>query len=152
MGLGKSLSMISLVLARPLRLSKDENSHGVSKGTLLVVPLNGKKTRRLRQTQTEDVINSVGNLGSSARQVIRYPFSGGADAYSSIRHLHKDAISYYRYHGSQRKPDSLAEHDVVITTYHTIASEWKRERRDAKTVFSLHWHRVVIDEGISHRK
>ena len=69
MGLGKSLSMIALILAHPLLLSNNASSHQFSKGTLLVVPLNGKDIYAPRQTGTEDIVNSVGNLGSAARQV-----------------------------------------------------------------------------------
>ena len=43
MGLGKSLSMISLVLANPLVQSSGEKVDNLCKGTLLIVPFNGEE-------------------------------------------------------------------------------------------------------------
>ena len=55
------------------------------------------------------------------------------------------------YHGSSRTKDPrfLAKHDVVVSTYGTVASEWpKKESRKAPgAVFSVQWQRVVLDEG-----
>eukprot|EP00300_Choanocystis_sp_HF-7_P006306 c14617_g1_i1.p1 GENE.c14617_g1_i1~~c14617_g1_i1.p1 ORF type:complete len:669 (+),score=140.14 c14617_g1_i1:556-2562(+) len=67
----------------------------------------------------------------------------------------------YLYHGAHRKKVSQLERfDVVVTTYQVVAQECefaatasangpapKRPRRDAGTLFQMHWHRIVLDEG-----
>ena len=63
-------------------------------------------------------------------------------------HLETGRLSLYRYHGQQREAGRLTGHDIVITTYHTIASEWKSSDWNTKTPFSFHWHRIILDEGI----
>jgi SWI/SNF-related matrix-associated actin-dependent regulator of chromatin subfamily A3 len=56
------------------------------------------------------------------------------------------------YHGQNRLDvDSLSNYDVIITTYHTVSNLWRQRQRDAAnpqdSIFSLQWHRVVLDEG-----
>ena len=63
--------------------------------------------------------------------------------------MERDEISFYRYHGYHREAELLSEHDIVATTYNTVASEYKRKRGGAKNVFSFHWHRIILDEGMS---
>lgn len=55
------------------------------------------------------------------------------------------------FHGQKRKSvDYLTDFDVVITTFHTISSMWRKWKEKAdqtKSIFSILWHRVVLDEG-----
>ncbi|EPS34370.1 hypothetical protein PDE_09334 [Penicillium oxalicum 114-2] len=54
------------------------------------------------------------------------------------------------YHGSGKKEKArLAEYDVVISSYGALAMEFEpNTKTPAKTgIFSLHWRRVVLDEG-----
>jgi SWI/SNF-related matrix-associated actin-dependent regulator of chromatin subfamily A3 len=37
--------------------------------------------------------------------------------------------------------------DIVITTYNTLVSEYKRHAAEPQLVYSVHWRRVVLDEG-----
>ena len=62
-------------------------------------------------------------------------------------HLREETLSWMRYHGPSRKYARLAACDIVITTYHTISSEWKRRQRGDPTIFGKHWHRIVLDEA-----
>jgi hypothetical protein len=42
------------------------------------------------------------------------------------------------------------QYDIVITTYHTVSSIWRKhsgQPGNEKSIFSLIWHRVVLDEG-----
>jgi len=60
------------------------------------------------------------------------------------------APSILIYHGSGKKEDAnLAKYDVVITSYGTLAKEYNPTAKSppAKGIFSLHWRRVVLDEG-----
>ena len=66
------------------------------------------------------------------------------------RHLVPRALACYIYHGHNKKSiDFLRQFDVVITTYHTIAAIWKHHsaHQDDESLYSLTWHRIVLDEG-----
>ncbi|KAG0368749.1 hypothetical protein BGZ54_001231 [Gamsiella multidivaricata] len=74
-------------------------------------------------------------------------------------HVHRDALNVYVYHGGQRvaDPSFLAKHDVVITTYNLLGTEYSKETkaRDSQTGLSKYpsvlqhvdWFRVVLDEA-----
>lgn len=74
-------------------------------------------------------------------------------------HVQKDALQVYVYHGGQRVSDPayLAKHDVVITTYNLLGTEYSKEckGRDSESGPSKHpsvlqhidWFRVVLDEA-----
>ncbi|KXJ92263.1 RAD5-like protein [Microdochium bolleyi] len=64
-----------------------------------------------------------------------------------FKHVHPDHTPrIMRYHkgGSQGAQD-LRKHDIVISSYGKLASEFKSGRKDG--LFSLEWRRVVLDEG-----
>ncbi|KAG0155809.1 hypothetical protein PDIDSM_2982 [Penicillium digitatum] len=66
-------------------------------------------------------------------------------------HAHKEtAPSVLIYHGSGKKEAAnLAKYDVVITSYGALALDFSPNDNNApaKGIFSLHWRRVVLDEG-----
>lgn len=54
------------------------------------------------------------------------------------------------YHGSGKKEaQNLAQYDVVITSYGALQMEYKPDAKSppARGIFSIHWRRVVLDEG-----
>ena len=67
------------------------------------------------------------------------------------RHLMPNALSVHVFHGQNRKAiHFLTEFDVVITTYQTVSSIWRKckdSADDAKSIFSVLWHRIILDEG-----
>lgn len=70
-------------------------------------------------------------------------------------HLKDRTINYEIYQGPSRTNDTekLAKHDLVITTYQTVASEYSRnfglsKNRPNKPIFEINWFRVVLDEGM----
>ncbi|KAK3777641.1 hypothetical protein RRG08_021753 [Elysia crispata] len=63
-------------------------------------------------------------------------------------HLHQQVhISLYVYYGGCRKKDLrlLREQDVVITTYSTLASDFKSVKKSP--LHQVEWLRLVLDEG-----
>jgi hypothetical protein len=68
------------------------------------------------------------------------------------RHLHPNSLSWCKFHGpSKPSIEELGNFDVVITTYKTVALQWKVHKKQPmglKTLFSLYWHRIVLDEGM----
>ncbi|KAF9580769.1 hypothetical protein BGW38_002449, partial [Lunasporangiospora selenospora] len=74
-------------------------------------------------------------------------------------HVQKNSLHVYVYHGGQRvsDPTFLAKHDVVITTYNLLGTEYSKEckGRESEGGMSKHpsvlqhvdWFRVVLDEA-----
>ena len=112
MGLGKSLSMISL-LATDWPRKTSGSTEVVS--TLVVVPPS------LLRTWEEEL----------------------------RRHLHQGTLRCWLYHGPKRSADmvSMLAHDIVITTYDVVATEWKSIDKGPRPLFLVNWRRIVLDEG-----
>ncbi|KIJ68013.1 hypothetical protein HYDPIDRAFT_107592 [Hydnomerulius pinastri MD-312] len=125
MGLGKTLTMLALILATKKDVPVDH-----SKSTLIVVPL------------------SV--MSNWEKQI--------------DEHCVRGALSVCVYYGSTRNmtPQQLMEHDVVITTYQTVAGEAdpsnavkdddedgppKKKKKKTKGLFDVKWKRIILDEG-----
>ena len=112
MGLGKSLSVISL-----LATEWPHNSSGSSEAvpTLIVVPPS------LVRTWEEEL----------------------------RRHLQPGTLRCWLYHGPKRSEDmvSMLAHDIVITTYDVVATEWKSVDKGPRPLFLVNWRRIVLDEG-----
>lgn len=112
MGLGKSLSMISLIVSDGCRISATAS---MRQPTLIVVPLS-----LLSSWETE-----------------------------FDTHIEPRVLSYLRYYGSRRLESArlMSQRDVVITTYDTVALEWQKLDNGVTPLFSIDWHRVILDEG-----
>ena len=117
MGMGKTLEMISLMVA-------DSKVFSTSKSTLIIAP--------------------VGVMSNWSGQIAQH-----------IKSEH--ALRVLVYHGSGKKPmsaEDFGEHDVVITSYGTLANEYyPHGKKDPPAVprsqglFSIKWRRVILDEG-----
>ncbi|KAH7147056.1 SNF2 family N-terminal domain-containing protein [Dactylonectria estremocensis] len=117
MGLGKTLSIISLI-AHDKVLEKESGpvkSSGkiLGRGTLLVLPPS------LLHNWEEEL----------------------------LKHLSAEHFAWRCHHGRQRiqETSDVGFHDIVLTTYTTLAKEWQDQEQSQ--VFSHDWHRVVLDEG-----
>ncbi|KAL6717893.1 hypothetical protein ACLMJK_003978 [Lecanora helva] len=117
MGMGKTLEMIALIVA-------DAKATKSSKSTLIIAP--------------------VGVMSNWSGQI--------------AHHVKADnALNVLVYHGSGRKPmnaQELGNYDVVITSYGTLSTEYfPRGKKNPPPVpreqglFSVHWRRVILDEG-----
>jgi SWI/SNF-related matrix-associated actin-dependent regulator of chromatin subfamily A3 len=123
MGLGKTLSILALIASHPTVTSLPtsfETNRRLVRTTLIVVPVSLLQVWEL-QIQT---------------------------------HLHPSSIHSIVYYGAsrQRLLASLDRYDVVLTTYNTISTDWKRHRSSREDVanyslFSIEWHRIVLDEA-----
>jgi SNF2 family DNA or RNA helicase len=126
MGLGKTLSMLSLVAEtvteahkfKIKQLSQDLQQYGLvrnAKGTLIICP------------------TSV--LSNWTEQMRTHVIAG--------------RLTCYVYHGAGRITDveQLAKFDVVFTTYGTVAAEWSDSLGKRKALASLNWFRIVLDEA-----
>ncbi|KAK0622598.1 SNF2 family N-terminal domain-containing protein [Immersiella caudata] len=65
-------------------------------------------------------------------------------------HVIPDGLTWMRYHGKGRTSQSLdfTRSNIVLTTYHTIAADWKSKGSSQDSVlFSARWRRLVLDEA-----
>jgi SNF2 family DNA or RNA helicase len=167
MGLGKSLSIISLIASNPLVAPVD--SDGIfptplvaSKATLLIVPLPRKYSvhqqwfnARLSNIDDHSTISSD-DLGYSTTAVTTI-CSITRTILKSASHLTPNSLSWTIFHGSTKLPlESIMKFDIVITTYKVVSMQWKKAnsrkgrttaQRASSPLFSIFWHRLVLDEG-----
>ncbi|RYP62194.1 hypothetical protein DL771_009826 [Monosporascus sp. 5C6A] len=61
------------------------------------------------------------------------------------KHLRPDTLRVAVFHGDSRAKttEALVDHDVVLTTYRTLAMDWKGRR----VLQEIGWYRVVLDEA-----
>ena len=113
MGLGKSLSMISLIATDRCTSTQTPSQ---PRKTLLIVPSS------LLQTWEAEL----------------------------IRHLHPGALRYLKYHGTNRTAaiEVMLSHDIILTSYDIVASEWRQIDQAKRPLYRHDWNRIVLDEGI----
>ena len=126
MGLGKTLSILSLVAATV----SDAHAFKIKQ------PSNELQEKGVRRNaQATLIICPTSVLSNWTEQI--------------AAHVRKGKLSYCVYHGPSRIQDvqQLAKYDVVFTTYGTVASEWSDALKKKKALASLHWFRIVLDEA-----
>lgn len=64
-------------------------------------------------------------------------------------HLHSGKIIWTKHHGSQRLRDQeeLQRYGLVITTFQTVSSEYRKLASVPSVLFTASWHRVILDEA-----
>ncbi|KAF8970999.1 hypothetical protein BGZ46_010359 [Entomortierella lignicola] len=158
MGLGKTITVISLIAAtldRRLYMNPALLTSGI--GT----PVSGVPMLSLNygQQQQPQLHPGTFRIRSHATLII-CPLSTVQNWEEQFEnHVLKDSLQVYVYHGGQRvtDPSFLARHDVVITTYNLLGTEYSKESkaRDPQSGLSKHpsvlqhvdWFRVVLDEA-----
>ncbi|KAK5056112.1 hypothetical protein LTR84_012665 [Exophiala bonariae] len=62
------------------------------------------------------------------------------------KHTVAGTLSIYKYHGQSRNIalPNLLNHDVLLTTYATVAADFRRKR---SRMFKILWYRIVLDEA-----
>jgi SNF2 family DNA or RNA helicase len=148
MGLGKTLSILSLVIQ-----TLDSDAQEWAKLTPCtshderdLCPMRKGKTALPRIEQTPLVLNSKTTLLVS-------PLSTIANWEEQIKqHVKPGTLKYYIYHGANRIKDvkKLAEYDLVITTYGSVASEFNHRSKKKHGTYPLeeiNWFRIVLDEA-----
>jgi SNF2 family DNA or RNA helicase len=149
MGLGKTLSILSLVVHtfdnEALEWAKQEPCSQDNRD-LCPVRKGKSKTPLPKIEQTPLVLNAKTTLLVS-------PLSTIANWEDQIKqHIKPGTLKYYIYHGANRIKDvrKLAEFDLVITTYGSVASEFNHRSKKKQGVYPLeemNWFRIVLDEA-----
>ncbi|KAI9826271.1 MAG: hypothetical protein M1826_006693 [Phylliscum demangeonii] len=133
MGLGKTLSILSLVVS-----SLAESIAWSAKAP--PAPTSADELPLLRNVKTTLLISPLSTVANWEEQI--------------KAHLAPDTLSYYIYHGTSRcgDPDQLAKYDLVITTYSVVSSDFSKRSKKLKHAAAsplqqLNWFRVVLDEA-----
>ncbi|KAH8687414.1 SNF2 family N-terminal domain-containing protein [Tricladium varicosporioides] len=124
MGMGKSLTMLSAIVASLATAESFAQSEGrdlvfngvrkpASKATLVVIP-----SALLLDTWIEEV----------------------------KKHILPNTLNTHKYHGPRKELDplKLLNFDIVFTTYATVATEF---RRGSNILHNINWFRIVLDEA-----
>ncbi|KAJ1333130.1 SMARC subfamily A3 [Microdochium nivale] len=126
MGLGKSLTMISLV-ATDLEI-KSPNLH----------------------FHDLDAEEFIGRISTPATLVVVPPPLISTWEEQIAQHVRPERIRVHLHHGKTRLQDpSLLRHgDIVLTTFHTISADWgPTEASRDSIIFKCRWKRIILDEA-----
>ncbi|RAL13757.1 uncharacterized protein BO97DRAFT_469440 [Aspergillus homomorphus CBS 101889] len=134
MGLGKTLSILSLVVT-----SLDESREWI------------------KQAPDPALVKSFPGIRNTRTTLLVAPLSAVNNWVAQIKeHLKEDAISYYVFHGSSRTNDveELSKYDLVITTYSIVLSELsgRGAKRGVSPLTKMNMFRIVLDEAHTIRE
>lgn len=150
MGLGKTLSILSLIT-----LSMNKEAHEWAKQ----VPCASQDNRDLCATRKGKSKTPLPKLEhvplvlNCKTTLLVSPLSTIANWEEQIKqHVRPGTLKYYVYHGPNRIKDvrKLAEFDIVITTYGSVASEFSYRSKKKQGIYPLeemNWFRIVLDEA-----
>jgi SWI/SNF-related matrix-associated actin-dependent regulator of chromatin subfamily A3 len=132
MGMGKTLSVLALVLQT---LGAAEHwASGTSQQALELENTHGRSDNRRARTTLI--------IASSDLMINEW--------YHEMKeHIHEDtrrSLKRLKYHGQNRETDldKLRDYDLIVTTYHTLASDLARGRDPLN---QIEWYRLVLDEA-----
>ena len=133
MGLGKTLSILSLIVSTMDAAAAWARMKPPAPKSAEELPL-------LRNLKSTLLVSPLSTIANWEEQI-------GV-------HLVPDTISYYVYHGSNRCGDlaQLAKYDIVITTYSVVSSEFDKRSKKMKNgavspLQQTNWFRIVLDEA-----
>lgn len=133
MGLGKTLSILSLVMETMEQARQWE-----------------------RKMPDRDLVRLYPGIRNTKTTLLVVPLSAVNNWVSQIKeHLEAQSLTYYVFHGPTRttKRDELAAYDVVITTYSTILSEVSgRGSKRGTPLAKMNMFRIVLDEAHTIRE
>ncbi|KAK4537825.1 hypothetical protein CDCA_CDCA14G3850 [Cyanidium caldarium] len=136
MGLGKTVEAIALILANPPP-----------------TPPTPPKRRRVQHASPLPASSPSTPLHGDTLIVCPMSILGQWCAELATHVQERDDFVVHSYYSSDRDmdPASLTHYQVVVTTYGTLHSTWKRYRASAPLLesgpYGLQWHRVVLDEA-----
>lgn len=130
MGLGKTLSTISLVLKQQQDKENDENEDSDS---------DDEENEGAWSTKGRKDLHHGGTLIICPASLIKQWEQ------EIVKHVKRGVLTVNLFHGPKReyKPRRLAKDDVVITSYHTVLFEHKNNG----CLFGVNWERIILDEA-----
>lgn len=124
MGLGKTLSILSLIAA-----SVDD-----AESFMRQKPQSGLEGVRMN-ARTTLIVCPKSVLSNWSEQL--------------HSHIKPGMLSMMTYHGASRSQviEDLAQYDIILTTYGTVSSELKDALKKKTALSSVQWFRIVLDEA-----
>ena len=147
MGLGKTLSILSLVVQTL------DQSEEWSKMSPCASEAKEQCQSRKGKNPPLPVCQQAPLSQNSKTTLLVSPLSTIANWEEQIKqHIKPGTLKYYIYHGAGRTKDikKLAEYDLVITTYGSVASEFNHRSKKKQGRYPLeeiNWFRIVLDEA-----
>lgn len=130
MGLGKTIEILALIAS-----TYDAAQHFSKQKLLRVSPEDTQHLRNAKTTLLISPLSAVKNWEDQLRE-----------------HVQPGGLTYYVYHGSGRTKNAfeLANYDIVIATYGTVAYEVSRQ--NVSPLQQIRWFRIVLDEAHTIRE
>lgn len=131
MGLGKTLSVLSLICDDASTSAAHEFAQNMKPSP---IPSGSPMIQPTINSRATLLICPLSTMTNWKEQIKEHFPEGGA-------------LKWTRYHGSERfemSASMLADHDIVVTTYHIIAKDILDRRR---ALPYINWFRVVLDEA-----
>uniref|UniRef100_A0A2N9GMB7 SWI/SNF-related matrix-associated actin-dependent regulator of chromatin subfamily A member 3-like 2 n=1 Tax=Fagus sylvatica TaxID=28930 RepID=A0A2N9GMB7_FAGSY len=156
MGLGKTIMTISLLLAHSERggsSSSQSTSQPSSKGSELsgmVDHCSDPPKKKTKFSGFDKLMKQKNDLIDGGNLIVCPMTLLGQWKAEIETHVQPGFLSIYVHYGQSRPKDArtLAQSDVVITTYGVLASEFSAENaEDNGGLYSVRWFRVVLDEA-----
>jgi len=130
MGMGKTFSMIALIV----QTLQEARTWGLD-----------------TQTYIDDGIPPTKRLSRATLVVVPTPLllKTWIDEIKHRLHVNLQTIVYHG-NGRPQYVDAVANHDVVLTTYHTLLADHNRNEKDKNwqtIIREIAWYRIVLDEA-----
>ena len=148
MGLGKTLSILSLIVQT---LDNEAQEWAQQSPTIFEDERDLCPTRKGKTALPK--IEPARLVQNCKTTLLVSPLSTIANWEEQIKqHIKPGTVKYYIYHGANRCKDikKLAEYDLVITTYGSVASEFNyrsKKKHGTYPLEEMNWFRIVLDEA-----
>lgn len=162
MGMGKTIEMLALLVTNRPNVQHEEKAAGLFSSTSSFVANLSSSADDVEQDDAMDQTSSPSSPVSPSSfpktTLIVCPLSVLQQWHEEIGNHTGGALSVYVYHGASRTrdPNFLSSHDVVLTTFATLAAEVppdssKTPKRTSKVekaaLLETEWFRVILDEA-----
>jgi hypothetical protein len=89
-------------------------------------------------------------MDSWLKQLSQYALLRGShiQMLTTSRHTRAGRLTISKYHGQERVRhySEMMGHNIILTTYGTVATEFRKSRR--QVLYHMRFFRIVLDEGL----
>ncbi|ESU17188.1 hypothetical protein FGSG_10471 [Fusarium graminearum PH-1] len=120
-----------------------------------VVASNGPTKKKTREEQLRKMVEEVYNAVDNTRELELVEGGDRVTRQLLSRRLGRahlqTGLKIVKYHGDRRPKDlselnMVEDSDIVVTTYHTLTTEYLIGKGKTSPLYKLGWYRVVLDE------
>jgi SNF2 family DNA or RNA helicase len=123
------------------------------RGGILADPMGMGKTLTIMSLVAKDLETNFQRASSSVqRTLVVVPASLLTTWEEQLEeHVIFSALPWHKHHGKSRLSSDvdLSQPGFILTTYHTVVSEWKSSFSTQRSplLTKTHWHRIILDES-----